>query len=207
MDPAKSQLDPFSFAVNSAAFCSEQSDVATAKWKINLYAYCNDNPVSYIDPNGTDVGWAQSGNRQPYGLDHYTLSDYLMMGLALLGPVAKLAGIRIGVSEGAGSAGKGFNSFNALKKELGSAGEGNAWHHIVEQSQIQKSGFSSQQINNTSNVIAVDSATHAKISGYYNSIDAGLSDTLRVRDWLAGQSFETQYQFGKDVLKRFGVTK
>ncbi|MEW5953653.1 MAG: hypothetical protein AB1815_07925 [Bacillota bacterium] len=104
-------------------------------------------------------------------------------------------------------AGKGFDNFNALKKNLGPAGEGKAWHHVVEQSQIQKSGFSPQQIHNTNNVIAVDSATHAKISGYYNSIDASLSDTMRVRDWLAGQSFETQYQFGMDVLKRFGVTK
>ena len=71
----------------------------------NFELLSNDNPVSYVDPNGTDVGWAQSGNRQPYGLDHYTLSDYLMMGLALLGPVAKLAGIRIGVSEGAAEGG------------------------------------------------------------------------------------------------------
>ena len=31
---------------------------------------------------------------------------------------------------------KGFNSFKDLKAELGSPGEGNAWHHIVEQSQI-----------------------------------------------------------------------
>jgi len=107
-------------------------------------------------------------------------------------------------SEGAG---KAFDNFNAFKKELGSAGEGKAWHHIVEQNQIQKSSFSPQQIHNTNNVIAVDSATHAKISGYYNSIDPRLSDTMRVRDWLAGQSFETQSQFGMDVLKRFGVTK
>jgi len=35
--------------------------------------------------------------------------------------------------------GYGFDIFNALKKELGTAGEGKAWHHIVEQNQIQKS--------------------------------------------------------------------
>ncbi|NMA65477.1 MAG: hypothetical protein GX957_04445, partial [Clostridiaceae bacterium] len=103
--------------------------------------------------------------------------------------------------------GKGFDNFNALKKNLGPAGEDKAWHHIVEQSQIKKSGFSPQQIHNTNNVIAVVSTTHAKISGYYNSIDPRLSDTMRVRDWLAGQSFETQSQFGMDVLKRFGVIK
>ncbi len=41
----------------------------------------------------------------------------------------------------------------------GSPGEGNDWHHIVEQSQITKSGFSPEQIHNTSNIIAVDHAT------------------------------------------------
>ena len=48
---------------------------------------------------------------------------------------------------------------------------------------------------------------HAKISGYYNSIQPNISGNMRVRDWLAGQSFETQYQFGIDILKRFEVIK
>ena len=59
-------------------------------------------------------------------------------------------------------------------------------------------------IQNTNNVIAVDAATHAKISGYYSSIKP-FTGGLRVRDWLAGQSYETQYQFGIDVLKMYGV--
>lgn len=29
------------------------------------------------------------------------------------------------------------------------------WHHIVEQSQIGKSGFSSTQVNNINNVISI----------------------------------------------------
>lgn len=63
---------------------------------------------------------------------------------------------------------QGYNAFQELKEAIGSAGNGKYWHHIVEQSQIGKSGFISQQINNTSNIIAIDSAVHAKISGYYN---------------------------------------
>ena len=42
-----------------------------------------------------------------------------------------------------------------LKKKLGSPGEGNVWHHIVEQSQINKSGFTSNQINNIVIVISI----------------------------------------------------
>jgi hypothetical protein len=109
-------------------------------------------------------------------------------------------------AEGAGSAGKGFNTFNDAKKALGSAGEGNQWHHIVEQSQINKSGFSSTQIQNTNNLIAVDKVSHAKISGYYSSKQA-FTEGKTVRDWLAGQSYEKQFEFGMQKLRDFGVIK
>jgi hypothetical protein len=80
------------------------------------------------------------------------------------------------------------------------------WVHQekVEQSQITKSGFDPTQIHNTNNLIAVDKATHAKISGYYSSKQA-FTGGKTVRDWLAGQSFEAQFEFGIDVLKKFGV--
>jgi hypothetical protein len=99
--------------------------------------------------------------------------------------------------------GNGFKNFTQLKKSLGSPGQGNQWHHIVEQSQISKSSFSTIQINNTNNIIAIDQATHAKISGFYNSTYPGTN--MRVRDWLAGQSFEAQYDFGIQVLRNFGI--
>jgi RHS repeat-associated protein len=105
------------------------------------------------------------------------------------------------------SAEKGFASFDALKRVLGSAGEGKQWHHIVEQNQILKSGFDPQKIHSTANVIALDAATHAKISGYYNSIRPSISGNMRIRDWLAGQSYEFQYQFGMQVLRDFGGIK
>jgi len=101
-------------------------------------------------------------------------------------------------------AGQGFDTFKDLKKALGYPGQGNAWHHIVEQSQIDKSGFIPTQIQNTDNIIAIDREIHNQISGYYNSIQP-FSDNMRVRDWLAGQSFEVQYQFGLDQLKKYGV--
>jgi len=110
------------------------------------------------------------------------------------------------IKAGAKSAGKGFNSFSALKKFLGSPGEDKVWHHIVEQSQINKSGLSPTQINNTENIIAVDSATHAKISGYYSSKQA-FTEGNTVRDWLAGQSYEKQFKFGMQKLRDFGVVK
>ena len=107
---------------------------------------------------------------------------------------------------GESTQGKGFDSFNDAKKFLGSPGEGNQWHHIVEQSQIQKSGFETQLIQNTDNLIAIDRVTHGQISGYYSSKQA-FTEGLTVRNWLSGQSYEEQFEFGIQKLQDFGVTK
>jgi hypothetical protein len=119
----------------------------------------------------------------------------------------KAAVKQAGAAAQVATTGKGFDSFAKLKEFLGSPGEGKQWHHIVEQSQIKKSDFLPTDIHNELNVIAVDTATHIKISAYYNSIDRRLSGNLRVRDWLAGQSFEYQIEFGKRILKQFGAIK
>ena len=100
------------------------------------------------------------------------------------------------------SSGKGFDNFKQLKKEIGSPGEGKEWHHIVEQCQINKSGFSSNMIQNANNIIAIDKKTHRAISGYYSSIQ-DFSNNMTVRSWLAGQSFEVQYNFGLYVIGKF----
>lgn len=99
---------------------------------------------------------------------------------------------------------KGYNSLYQVKKAIGSPGQGREWHHIVEQSQIKKSGFDVQMIQNSKNLISIDKGIHRKISDYYNSIDIRLKSGIKVRDWLAGQSYEAQYEFGIKVLKMFG---
>ena len=102
--------------------------------------------------------------------------------------------------------GTGFANHRQLKRYLGKAGDGMDWHHIVEQIQIKKSGFLAKQIHNVDNVLAVDKTVHRQISGYYSSIRP-FTNGLRVRDWLAGQSFESQFAFGMQVLRDFGVIK
>ena len=100
----------------------------------------------------------------------------------------------------------GYNSFKELKADLGTAGEGNAWHHIVEQSQIGKSGFSSNQVNNVNNIISIPhgkGTVHAKISGYYSSKQF-FTGGKSIREWLSGQSFEGQFEFGMNILKEYG---
>lgn len=100
------------------------------------------------------------------------------------------------------SPGKGFDSFRQLKNEIGSPGPGNKWHHIVEQSQVAKSGFSPQMIQNTNNIISISKKTHRAISGYYSSVQL-FTDGMTVRNWLAGQNFRAQYKFGISIIKMF----
>lgn len=91
-----------------------------------------------------------------------------------------------------GPRGIGFTTFTKLKSFLGPAGENRHWHHIVEKCQIDKSGFSAEQIHNTDNIISIDKETHAKISGFYSS-KPRFRIGKTVRDWLSGQSYEVQY--------------
>ena len=125
---------------------------------------------------------------------------------ALSGAVggAITGGITGGLSynSGATSAGKGFDTYRQLRNEIGSPGAGNEWHHIVEQSQIAKSGFSPQMIQNTNNIMTISQTTHRAISGYYSSVQP-FTNGMIVRNWLAGQSFSAQYEFGINVIKLF----
>ena len=75
-------------------------------------------------------------------------------------------------------------------------------HHIVEQSQVGKSGFASSQIQDASNKIDIPYSMHRRISGFFSSKQP-FTDGMRVRDWLVGKSFEYQSKFGWDVVMRF----
>lgn len=162
----------------------------------NTFAYCRNNPVSRVDASGrADISAVEE-----------SFDDDVEVGpndKELGGGGSSGNGTASG--EGSQSTGKGFSSFGALKSFLGSPGENMHWHHIVEKCQIQKSGFTSVQVNNTSNVIPVDAQTHAKISGYYNTTSFRFTNGLSVRNWLAGQPFQVQFDFGMNVLRDFGV--
>ncbi len=76
-------------------------------------------------------------------------------------------------------------------------------HHIVEQCQVKKTGFSNSIIQSPSNKVTLDYDVHRKVSGYYSSSKLSFTKGLRVRDWLAGQSFEFQTEFGWKIIKMF----
>ena len=52
-------------------------------------------------------------------------------------------------------------------------------------------------------MIAIPTDVHRKISGFYSSKPEDLHG-LRVREWLNGKDYDFQYQYGLDVLKKYG---
>lgn len=105
--------------------------------------------------------------------------------------------------------GQGYNSFDAFKYSQGTAGNGMAWHHIVEQNSANINQFGAQAIQNTNNLIRLPHGAgllHQQISGYYSSIQPLVtgSQSLTIRQWLQTQSFEFQWKFGIDLIQRFG---
>ena len=199
----------------------------------NLFAYCANNPVNNYDPTGEFVitittcitvgivaGAAIGGGVGAY----YSYKKfgkikwkYITGGVIAGGTIGGLVGwgagailAHFGVIAASSSItageGAGFQTFQKLKDFLGSPGVGKQWHHIVEQCQSTKTGFSNLWINNSNNVINISTKVHQKISAYYSSIQP-FTNGLRVRDWLAGQSFQKQYEFGVKILRQFGVKR
>lgn len=77
---------------------------------------------------------------------------------------------------------------------------------IVEQNPANVRNFGQEMLQNTYNIVSIPGgkgSLHAKISGYYSSIQP-FSEGKTVRQWLSTKSFEEQYEFGIEKLKMFG---
>ena len=99
--------------------------------------------------------------------------------------------------------GGGFRSFRAFKRFYGRAGDGQAWHHIVEQTESNVSRFGPHKIHHLDNLLKVEhgsASIHSRISGYYSSIQK-FSEGKTVRAWLKDKSFEEQYHFGLEIIE------
>ena len=99
---------------------------------------------------------------------------------------------------------EGYSSFSAAKRAMGSPGEGNAFDHVVEQSQIGRSGFAPEEIHNPFDMNPVPSGVNQIKANYY-SRKLDFTNGGTVRDWLSGQPFDFQYRFGMQVLSDIGA--
>ena len=98
-----------------------------------------------------------------------------------------------------------FSSFSSLKRSVGPAGQGNAWHHIVEQTPSNIKKFGAEAIHNIDNIVKVPHGKgqlHQKISGFYSTKQPFTNDQT-VRQWVGQKSYQEQYDFGMKVMNRF----
>ena len=112
-----------------------------------------------------------------------------------------------------GSDSESFSSFDQFKKTLvlllyqkrfGSAGSGYDYHHIVEQGGANASNFSSEQLQNTDNIVRIPKLLHEAINSEYSvKSEEAMGQTLRQR--LREQSFSEQHQNGIVIMQKLGI--
>lgn len=73
------------------------------------------------------------------------------------------------------------------------------WHHIVEQHAGNVERFGAESIHHEQNLIQVPPHLHQQITDFYNSKTVG---GMTVRDAVSKMSYEEQYAFGRDVVRR-----
>jgi hypothetical protein len=90
-----------------------------------------------------------------------------------------------------------------LKKAQGTAGAGKVWGHLVEQCRANctRAGYPSRMINNTKNMIKMSKEVNQGMANYYSSKQP-FAGGKTVRDWLSGQNFKKQLDFGKSTYER-----
>ncbi len=87
------------------------------------------------------------------------------------------------------------------RSTAGSAGPNSQWHHVVEQNPTNLARFGPGPIQNTGNIINLDTTVHRSISAYYSSIDPAVSSSMTVRSWVSAQPYAVQQQFGLDAVR------
>ena len=124
-----------------------------------------------------------TGTTGPIAAAHaYDLTAHNALARAVAGPVdlsssvggreathaLERATTRFGVAAETGMGGElpGYSSFRAAKADLGSPGAGNVFDHVVEQSQIGRSGFAPEEIHNPFNMNPVSAETNQLKANY-----------------------------------------
>ena len=199
----------------------------------NLYAYCGNNPVAYIDTSGNifmlvagavgavlggiigaicscakhgEIRWQDVAiGVVGGGVGGLTLGAGVAY-IAAGSITASTAAVVLGVQlKVAGIVTAGYASFEAFKRVYGSAGPGKAWHHIVEQTTANINRFGAEMIHNVQNIVKIPHG-----AGQLHNMISGhyssiqsFTNGMTVRAWLSTQSFEAQLNYGLEILTKY----
>lgn len=95
-------------------------------------------------------------------------------------------------------------------EDLRHIGSGYDKHHIVER-WSSKDGISEAWIESPGNIVSIPKLKHWEINSWLDTETSEFRDQkgkeMTPRQYIRGKSWEERYEFGLDVLKRFGVLK
>lgn len=157
-----------------------------------MFAYCRNNSVSRSDASGqADISAVEE-----------SFDDDVDVGPndKELGGGGGGNGVSTGTAGGSGTNGYSITTGpNGISAVPNPNNEKTETHHVVEQCQANKSGFSQTDIQGNGNKLVLPYELHRKISGFYTSKQP-FSEEMRVRDWLKGKPFDFQFNFGMDKI-------
>jgi hypothetical protein len=76
------------------------------------------------------------------------------------------------------------------------------YHHIVEQTEEDLSGFTPRAINSMSNIIPTPATIHQAITDFYSTGQGWLNGGQTLRQFMASQPWEYQWRAGLEIWKQ-----
>jgi hypothetical protein len=90
-----------------------------------------------------------------------------------------------------------------VEKHFRRAGDGQEYHHIVEEGGDNEDDIPASLLQSTDNIIKIPTMVHEAITGEYMKYDEELGMSLR--EYLRGKPYEVQYEKGIEVLRKLSI--
>lgn len=97
-------------------------------------------------------------------------------------------------------------SLEQLQREVSTPASGYDNHHIVEQTQAERDGFSRDVIDDPENLVRIPRLKHQEINGWYQRPNLDF-DGLTPREYLSGRNWDVRRQVGLEALRIHGVLR
>ena len=93
-----------------------------------------------------------------------------------------------------------------LQRDVSTPAPGYDIHHIVEQTQAERDGYSREIIDHRDNLVRIPRLKHQEINGWYQTKNEDFGGQTP-REYLSGRNWDVRKSVGLDALRIFGVLK